>query len=122
MYGSARANAPINATGTPVVTPSQARASSGPNRDIHRYFPFFLVALVLLYLVYALLEQHQKIRSALNPSAIAVNLRNIVIMLLTVILGINVLKIAAAKAVAWFGGIPMLGPGARFFARLMGGV
>jgi thiosulfate reductase cytochrome b subunit len=99
-----------------------ARASRGPNAQVHNFFPFFLVALVLLYVVYAILEQHQKIRSALNPSAIGVNLRNIVIMLLTVILGINVLKIAAAKAVAWFGDIPALGTGARFFARLMGGV
>jgi len=78
--------------------------------------------LVLLYLAYAVLEQHEKLRSALKPENVAVNLRNILVMLLTVILGINVLKIAAAKLVVWLGGIPLLGAGARFFARLMGGV
>jgi hypothetical protein len=122
MHGSPRAPGAINATGTPVVTPANARATQGPNQQVHNFFPFFLVALVLLYVVYAIVEQHQKIRSALNPSAIAVNLRNIVIVLLTVVLGINVLKIAAAKTVTWFGGVPLLGTGARFFARLMGGV
>jgi thiosulfate reductase cytochrome b subunit len=89
---------------------------------VHRFFPFFLVVLVLLYVSYALLEQHERLRSALKPENIAVNLRNIVVMLLTVILGINVLKIAAAKCVAWFGDFPMLGSAARFFAKLMGAV
>lgn len=122
MYGQPRAPSAVNATGTPIVAPGTARATRGTNAQTHSFFPFFLIALVLLYVVYSLVEQHEKVRSAIKPENIAINLRNIVVMLATVVLGINVLKIGAAKAVVWFNGIPGLGTLARFFARVMGGV
>ena len=39
--------------------------------------PFVLIIAVALYFVWALLEQHQKIKTALEPKAIGINLRNL---------------------------------------------
>ena len=121
-YGATVQRPLVSATATTVISPvksAQIRASKG---GLAKWFPFALVILVLLYAVYALLEQGEKLRSAIRPENIAVNLRNIVVMLATVVLGINFLKIAAAKLSIWCNGIPLLGPASQFFSHLMGGV
>ncbi len=59
--------------------------------------PFVLIIAVALYFVWALLEQHQKIKTALEPKAIGINLRNLVVIMVTVVLGLNLFKILAVK-------------------------
>ena len=78
-------------------------------------FPFVLAGLVGLYLVYAVLERHEKISGAIKPSNMAINLRNIAVILVPVVLGLNVLKILGAKLVAW--GVP----GSRYFLQIVAG-
>lgn len=77
--------------------------------------PITLVIALALYFVWALLEQHQRVRAAIKPSAIGLNIRNIAVIMVTVILGLNLAKIVSAKAVAW------KLPGARLVAQLVGG-
>jgi hypothetical protein len=121
-YGAATQRPLVQATGTPIISPVKTRQIKSAQGDLAKWFPFALVVLVLLYAVYAFLEQGEKLRSAIKPENIAVNLRNILVMLATVVLGINFLKIAAAKCSAWFGNVPVLGPASDFFVHLMGGV
>lgn len=78
-------------------------------------FPFVLAGLVILYLVYAIIERHEKLAGAIKPSNVAINLRNIAVILVPVVLGLNVLKILGAKLVAW--GVP----GARYFLQIVAG-
>jgi len=59
--------------------------------------PFVLIIAVALYFVWALLEQHQKIKTALEPKAIGINLRNLLVIMVTVVLGLNLFKILAVK-------------------------
>ncbi len=78
--------------------------------------PWALAALVFLYLVWAVLEQHQRVRNQLRPQNIALNVRNLIAIVLPVIIGISLLKILATKLVGW--GVP----GANLLLRLVGGV
>lgn len=88
---------------------------SGITDSTFNFFPIGLVLLLGLYFLWAIVEQHEKIRSAVKPQAIGVNLRNIAVIMLTVILGLNLAKITVGKLAAW--GIP----GAGFAKMLVGG-
>lgn len=88
---------------------------SGVSDSTMSFFPIGLVILLGLYFAWALLEQHEKIRTAIKPQAIGVNLRNIAVILVTVILGLNLAKIVVGKLCAW--GLP----GAKFAQMLVGG-
>jgi len=59
--------------------------------------PFVLIIAVALYFVWALLEQHEKIKTAVEPKAIGINLRNLLVIMVTVVLGLNLFKILAVK-------------------------
>jgi hypothetical protein len=88
-----------------------AAQASGPAK----WFPVWLAIGLALYFVWAVLEQHERIRSAVKPQNIGVNLRNLAVILVTVVLGLNLLKILAAKLCAW--GVP----GADTVVMLVGG-
>lgn len=95
------APAPASAAGQT----GNARVRGGdPEQTAFRFFPFVLIAAVVLYIVYALLEQNEKLKTAIEPKAIGINFRNIAVMLVTVILGLNIFKIAAVKYSALTGG------------------
>lgn len=85
--------------------PSTSQRTSG-NADAQaiRFFPIALVLAVALYFVWAVLEQHQRIKAALEPRSIGINFRNVAVILATVILGLNLFKIAAVKYSALTGG------------------
>lgn len=91
------------------------RYSTGQMSGMAKWFPIGLVLLLALYFVWALLEQHEKIRTAVRPQNVGVNLRNIAVIMVTVILGLNLSKIIAAKLCAWNV------PGSDFLATLVGG-
>lgn len=59
--------------------------------------PFWLIGLVALYFLWAILEQHEKIKSAIQPKQIGINLRNLLVIMVTVVLGLNLFKVFAAK-------------------------
>lgn len=98
---------PTPATGTQLIS----RASGDPEKTAQVWFPYALAIAVVLYFVWAVLEQHQRVKSALKPQAIGINLRNLAVVMVTVILGLNIFKIAAVKYSALTGG--------RFGGRLV---
>lgn len=94
----------------PSPTVSQ-RTSGDPDKTAIRFFPIALGLSIALYFVWAILEQHQRIKAALEPRSIGLNIRNIAVILATVVLGLNVFKIGAVKYSALTGG--------RFGGRLL---
>jgi hypothetical protein len=104
----------------PTAPPTQSggqRIKSSEQQTANAWFPLFLAITVALYFVWALLEQHQRVKAAIQPKAIGINLRNLAVILGTVILGLNVFKIAAVKYSALTGGRF----GGRFLVMLAGG-
>ncbi|HXJ28219.1 MAG TPA: hypothetical protein VNH17_21055 [Streptosporangiaceae bacterium] len=100
---------PTQSGGSRVKTTQQAAALG--------IFPFVLVAAVVLYFVWALLEQHERVKSAIQPKAIAINLRNLAVIMATVILGLNIFKVAAVK----YSAITQGRFGGRILVTLAGG-
>lgn len=70
--------------------------------------PFWLIGGVALYFLWAIIEQHQRVKSAIQPKQIGINLRNLLVIMVTVVLGLNLFKVLAAKLSAaltsWTGG------------------
>lgn len=101
----------------PVAATAAAAGKNGYSEQSKRSFtfPFVLAGLVTLYFVYAIVERHEKLSGALKPANVAINFRNIVVLLIPIVLGLNLLKILGAKLVAW--GIP----GARYFLQIVAG-
>lgn len=60
-----------------------------------------IVGLIVAYVLWAVIEQHQKVKDAVKPTNIAFNLRNMFMILFTVILGQNILKVLLVKLAAW---------------------
>jgi|SRR5215472_3954643 len=60
--------------------------------------PWVLLAFVALWITWALLERHQKIRDQVQPKNVAINLRNLAAIVLPVILGLALLRVALVKA------------------------
>jgi uncharacterized protein YacL len=63
--------------------------------------PWVIVSFVVLYLVWAMVEQHERVRNAIEPSNVAINVRNLAFVAFTAILGIVILKVAFTKLTAW---------------------
>jgi hypothetical protein len=107
MYGSAK-----NVAQQPAPPPRQSpgAASSGRHASATRAteanptLPIVIAAAILLYVVYAMVEQHEKLKAAIRPASIGLNVRNILVMLATVLLGIPLAKVAAVKLNALTGG------------------
>lgn len=104
---------PSPASGTQLIS----RASGDPETQALTWYPFVLLGGVVLYFVWAILEQHEKIKGSLKPQAIGINLRNLAVVMVTVILGLNIFKIAAVKYSAFTGGRF----GGRLLVQLAGG-
>jgi hypothetical protein len=109
-----QANAAANVNGL-VGGQAQAQATIGQaqqdNSSVSKA-PIALMAVIVLYLVWAILIRHEKLNSQLSPANVAVNLHNIVVVGLTAMLFILLGKIATAKAVA--AGVP----GVSYIAQL----
>ncbi len=100
---------------------SGGRSSSTADQQAVSWFPFVLIVAVALYFVWALLEQHQKIKTALEPKAIGINLRNLLVIMTTVVLGLNLFKIAAVKISVFLSNITGGRIRARWLVYLAGG-
>lgn len=105
------------------VAPGPTRSRAGGGRQysssqmsgVAQSFPIVLALLFGLYFLWAIVEQHEKLKSAIKPQNVGLNLRNIGVILITVILGLNLLKILSGKLCAW--GVP----GSKWFVTLVGG-
>jgi len=84
-------------TQTTAKVGSGGRSNSAADQQAVSWAPFVLIIAVALYFVWAILEQHQRIRTALEPKAIGINLRNLLVIMVTVVLGLNLFKIFAVK-------------------------
>lgn len=80
----------------PVVGGVANKNAKGDGSSVAMY-PFVLAAGVVLYFVWAILEQHQRIRNAIQPKQIGINLRNLLVIMVTVVLGLNLFKVLAVK-------------------------
>ncbi len=81
-----------------------SRAAQNAAPDSLALTPWFLVTLIIVYLVWAAVEQHERIKESVSPSNIALNVRNILAISFTAIIGIVWLKILFTKLTAW--GVP----------------
>jgi len=98
--------AQIQATPTPSANVKPSGKAS--EADAISALPFWLIGGVALYFLWAIIEQHQRVKSAIQPKQIGINLRNLLVIMVTVVLGLNLFKVGAAKLSAaltsWTGG------------------
>jgi len=115
MYGAEtkRSGARTNQIAAPPPSASTPSGGKAADKSAFNWFPVYLVIAVALYFVWAILEQHQKIKTALEPKAIGINLRNLAVIMTTVVLGLNLFKIGAVKFSVWLAQLT----GGRFRAR-----
>lgn len=118
MFGSANAGAtyaaPAPASGP---LPNNAAGAGAGNSSSANATPWVLLGLLVAFLAWAVLEHHySRLRDAVRPQAIGLNLRNMAVLLLGVVVGVNALKIAAAKYQA------VGGPGAATITNIIGNV
>ncbi|MDG6999620.1 MAG: hypothetical protein JRN15_10945 [Nitrososphaerota archaeon] len=88
---------PPNTTLTPIgsaAAPSKLGSTTLQHID---QIPWIVVGLVVLYLAWAIVQQHEKVQSQIEPKNLAVNLHNLVAIALPVIVFLLLLKVAAAK-------------------------
>jgi hypothetical protein len=115
------ATAPLGgAVGGAPIRSAYGRGATAAEDTHDAVTPWALVGLLVVYLAWALLEQHQRIKSQVRPSNVAMNLRNLVAIILPVILGIALLKIALAKLHGWFADVPVLGTVTGVAIRIVG--
>lgn len=81
---------------TPPIAASRPSAKKSTDQSMAMY-PWVLVIGVALYFVWAILEQHEKLKNAIQPKQIGINLRNLLVIMVTVVLGLNLFKIGAVK-------------------------
>lgn len=84
----------------------QASAVAANQQDSLAWTPWILVTLLGLYVVWALVERHQKVRGLIQPKNLALNLRNLVAILIPVVLGLSLIRIFLVKLNVWVSGIP----------------
>lgn len=113
----------------PAGEPTQQRQAAGRSRpsvegQTHRLYPLVLFGLVVLYMLYAVIERHEKIKEAVQPRNFAINFRNIAVLLVPVVLGLALFRIAAVKLNTWVAGsrwVGFLAPVTRVIVYLAGG-
>lgn len=111
--GSGAVNSATSGIGSLANGNTASRTAQNGAPDSLALTPWVLVTLVVIYLVWAAVEQHQRIKESIAPSNIALNVRNILAIAFTAIIGIVWLKILLTKLTA-------LGvPGAASVARIV---
>ncbi len=88
---------------TPPVSSSARSGGKSSESAAVAMAPVWLLIGVALYFVWAIVEQHQRLKSAIQPKHIGINLRNLLVIMVTVVLGLNLFKILAAKLSATLG-------------------
>lgn len=83
-----------------------ASAIAGSQESAKDYTPWVLVVLIGLWLIWSLVERHQRVRAVVQPKNIVLNLRTLAAILLPVILGLALIRITLVKLKVWTSGIP----------------
>lgn len=107
---------------TPVATDGRISASqvrAGQQSAID-WSPWLVVVLVGLWYLWSVVEQHKKVQAAVQPKNVAINIRNLGAILLPVILGYALLRIALVKLQIWLRDVPILGDLVRALVHLVG--
>lgn len=90
-----------SSTGGPtfIPTPGASAASNGSSGSkTFGIAPMvLLLVFAVLYLLWAVVERHERLQSAIQPKALALNMRNLIAIILPVIFAIPLLKVGAAK-------------------------
>ena len=106
MFGSLNSQPVVQSAINPPNTtllPVGAAAQNAPSRlgtttlQHLDQIPWVLIGLVALYLAWAVIQQHEKVQSQIEPKNLAVNLHNLFAIALPVIVFLLLLKVAAAK-------------------------
>ena len=63
--------------------------------------PVALVTIAIVYLIWAAVQQHERVRESLAPANIAVNFHNLLITFMTVWLSFKLVQILLAKLALW---------------------
>jgi len=84
----------------------QASAVQGSQESAKDWTPWVLLTLLGLYVVWTLVERHQRVRGLIQPKNLALNLRNLIAIVLPVILGLALVRLALVKIKVWTSGIP----------------
>jgi hypothetical protein len=120
--------------GSPAATAGAASSGGGSNVQIPGTVPaapargsqgnagssgsvVWWLALVGLYILWALLHSHQRVREAVKPENVRVNAHNIAVIVLAVLIGIPILKVALAKVSVW---VPFSKPFLQPLLQLVG--
>lgn len=117
MYGSGTAQATQQSSGVPLFAPAQTTPQNSSNGSANTIAPVLMFFILLgLYVVWALVERHEKVQQSVQPHAMGINVRNLLVIVLPVILMIPLLKIAAGKWKAM--GLPGGDTAAAYFGSL----
>ena len=108
MIGSPASTAAVPA---PQNLAAAGNMPSGPARGGGSRSPMgsLVVWLILggLYVLWAVLHNHQKVRDAIKPGNIAANLHNLLLVFLAVVVSMPLAKILLSKVSVW---VPVLKP------------
>jgi hypothetical protein len=112
MFGNTATTARTVPLAGPAPTPMassgrpSASAVQGSQESAKDWTPWVLLTLLGLYLVWSLVERHQRVRGLIQPKNLALNLRNLAAIVLPVILGLALLRLLLVKLKVWTSGIP----------------
>lgn len=84
----------------------QAAAVAGSQESAKDFTPWVLVTLLGLWLLWSLVERHQRVRQVVQPKNIVLNIRTLFAILLPVVLGLALIRILLVKLKVWTSGIP----------------
>ncbi len=103
MIGSPASTAPASAASVPAagtMPAGPARGSGGSGTDTGSVW--WWVALVALYVLWAVLHNHEKVQEAVKPQNVKLNVHNLLLIFLAVVITVPLAKIALTKISVWF--------------------
>jgi len=92
---------PMASSGRPQASAIQAGQDTAKD-----WTPWVLLTLLGLYVLWTLIERHQRVRGLIQPKNLALNIRNLAAIVLPVILGLALLRLLLVKVKVWTSGIP----------------
>ena len=122
MMGRSGQSLPATNTGSAAnntnVNPSSLTANAGDllkaKNNSTMGFVIALLGFVALYIIWALVAKHERVRKALEPANLEINLYNLFVIWFVVILTVPFSKVLVTKMVGW--GIP----GAKWLLGVVG--
>jgi hypothetical protein len=100
MFGSNQTGPRPNPSIPNMPSSNAAQSSTGSDlAPVHA-----LLVILAIYVIWAFIAAHEKVRSSVEPKNIGINLWNLGVIAFTVVLSINLAKIALTKLAGW--GVP----------------